>query len=203
MILRCFVAIASRRKISDRIVWQHGRAFFSHRISNSILASLVDVRCSSQDDSSNNFPRLTNIDHIDVVVLVLDPDVLAYISLNFAHVVAIRTLESRLSAALISQMAGQVSLPSEYASTVGIRAGVLASFHEAIRALMTPQRRRSIVPWKRTNRPRSNASWKMASSMCNKRARKMKETWPYKSDPIPSDRDRISSSVKERKKACA
>lgn len=73
------------------------------------------------------------------MVLVFDPDVLAYVSLNFAHVVAIRTLESRLSAALIAQMAGQVSLPSEYASTVGIRAGVLASSHEAIRALMTPQ----------------------------------------------------------------
>lgn len=115
-------------------------AFFSHRISSSVLASLVDVRCSSQqNNSSNNFPRSTNIDHVDVVVLVLDPDVLAYISLNFAHVVAIRTLESRLSAALIAQMAGQVSLISEYASTVGIRAGVLVSFHEAIRALVTPQ----------------------------------------------------------------
>lgn len=139
MILRCFVGIASRQKVSDRIVRQHGRAFFSRRISSSALASLIDVRCSSQNDSSNNFPRLTNIDHINVVVLVLDPDVLAYISLNFAHVVAIRTLESRLSAALIAQMTGQVSLPSEHTSTVGIRAGVLAGFHQAIRALLTPQ----------------------------------------------------------------
>lgn len=139
MILRCYVAIASRQKVSDRIVRQHGRAFFSHRISSSIvLASLVDVRCSSQNDSSNNFPRLTNIDHINVAVLVLGPDVLAYISLNFAHVVAIRTLESRLLAALIAQMAGQVSLPSEHTSTVGIRAGVLADFHQAIRAFATP-----------------------------------------------------------------
>lgn len=82
--------------------------------------------------SSNHLPRLEDIDHVNVVVLVLHLDMLPYVRLHLAHVLAIRTLESRFLTALISQMTVQVLLPREHASTVEIRTGILARFHEPI-----------------------------------------------------------------------
>lgn len=79
--------------------------------------------------SLKKLPRLKHIDHVDISVLVLRLDVLSYVGFHLALVLAIRTLESWLLTALISQMAGQVPLPREHASTIGIRTGVLARFH--------------------------------------------------------------------------
>lgn len=72
---------------------------------------------------SKKLPRSKDVDHVDVVVLVLHPDVLSYVRLYLAQVIAVRTLESRFLTALVPQMTGQVSLPSENASTIRIRTG--------------------------------------------------------------------------------
>lgn len=79
--------------------------------------------------SLKKLPRLEHIDHVDIPVLVLRLDVLSYVGLHLALVLAIRALEPWLLTALISQMAGQVPLPREHASTIGIRTGVFARFH--------------------------------------------------------------------------
>ena len=75
---------------------------------------------------------------------MLDLDVLAYIGLHLAHVVAVRTLEPRILTALVTQMTGQVPLPSEHASTVWIRTGVFTGL--PIAAPIARPRRGSFVP---------------------------------------------------------
>lgn len=80
------------------------------------------------------------------MVLVLHPDVFPYVRLHLAHVIAVRTLEPRLLTALVTQVAGQVPLPSEDATTVRVRAGVRAGFHEPIGASVTLSRRGPLVP---------------------------------------------------------
>lgn len=97
-----------------------------------LLSSLLEFVDSLQTRvrfSLKKLPRLEHIDHVDIPVLVLRLDVLSYVGLHFALVLAIRALESWLLTALISQMAGQIPLPREHASTIGIRTGVLARFH--------------------------------------------------------------------------
>lgn len=82
--------------------------------------------------SPKNLPRPEHIDHVDVVVLVLALDVLPYVRLHLAHVLAVRALESRLLAALVAQVAGQVPLPREHAAAIGVRAGELAGLREPV-----------------------------------------------------------------------
>lgn len=110
------------------------------------MFDLVTCR-SSRTNSSNNLPRLKNVYHVDVAVLMLNSDVLPYVRFHLARVVAIRTLESRLLTALISQMTSEVLLPIENASTVWVWTGKLASFHEPIGAPMArPHHEPPFVP---------------------------------------------------------
>lgn len=51
------------------------------------------------------------VDHVDDQAVMSSWYVLAHVSFNFATILAIRTLESWLHAALVSQMSVQVSLP--------------------------------------------------------------------------------------------
>lgn len=78
---------------------------------------------------------------------MLHPDVLPYVRLHLAQVIAVRTLEPRFLTALVTQVTGQVPLPSENASTVRIRTGELVRFHEPRGEPMTRRRQqRSLLP---------------------------------------------------------
>lgn len=65
-----------------------------------------------------SFRLLKDVDNIDGVVFVFGPNVLPYIGLDLAHVVAVGTLEPGQLTALIAQMTHQVSLPREDAPTI-------------------------------------------------------------------------------------
>ena len=71
--------------------------------------------------SLKKLPRLEHIDHVDIPVLVLRLDVLSYVGLHLALVLAIRALEPRQLAALVLKMFLQVVLPIENAATLWTR----------------------------------------------------------------------------------
>lgn len=64
---------------------------------------------------------MKKIDYIDIVILMLDPNVFPYVGLDLAHVVAVGTLEPGLLAALIAKVARQVPFPREDAPAIRIR----------------------------------------------------------------------------------
>lgn len=67
------------------------------------------------------FPLLKNIDNIDSMILMLDPNVLPYISLDLTHIFAVGALEPGLLAALVAKVARQVPFPREDALAIRIR----------------------------------------------------------------------------------
>lgn len=73
------------------------------------------------------FPWGQQVDSVDPIARVFAPDVLPDARLGFALILAIRTLESWLLAAVVLEMSVKISLPAEGASTVSIWAGELQS----------------------------------------------------------------------------
>lgn len=90
---------------------------------------------SPKDYSLDDLPLLENVDDVDIVVLMFDFDMLAYISFNLAHVFAIWTLEPGLLAALIAKVARQVSLPREATPAIRIRAQELHRLFPPVQSL--------------------------------------------------------------------
>jgi len=87
------------------------------------LLNIPHLQCFDEIGGSSlkDFPLLKKIDDIDIMILMLDPNVFSYVGLDLAHVVAVGTLEPRLLATLIAKMARQVPFPREDAPTIRIR----------------------------------------------------------------------------------
>lgn len=64
---------------------------------------------------------MKSINDINIAVVMLSLNVFPYVSLVLAHVVAVRTLEPRLLAALVAKMSVKVPFPREDARAIRIR----------------------------------------------------------------------------------
>lgn len=66
-------------------------------------------------------PLAIGVDDKNIVIFMLVLNMLPYVSLDFAYVIAIRTFESRLLTALVAKVACQIPLPREDTATIWIR----------------------------------------------------------------------------------